>query len=116
MDTEAKIRTLARDIQDLSEELQSRVRVISPDSISLEVVCDGRLFLLDFCGAEGFGVDEYIEPLDGLGSGYRHYFDDLHAAGAELKALIQGALQQSVLERSPPTSHQTQWEIGSKYS
>lgn len=43
---------------------------------------------MDFTSEKGFGVGEYVEELDGLGSNYDHYFDDFDSAKHQLIKLL----------------------------
>ena len=58
----------------------------------LDVFYQSRLFVLAYSPADGFGVDEVDEDTDGLGTFFRHNFDNFTAARGKLLALLTAAM------------------------
>jgi hypothetical protein len=68
----------------------TNVKTFHSGSAMLDVRWNGRLFVLAYSIAEGFGVDEVAEE-DGFEMGYRFTSNKFDKAAEELHSLLQAA-------------------------
>src|SRR5262249_53489488 len=89
---------LPEDVKWLAEEIERRNSEVSSDlmtfpsgAVMLDILWRGRLFVLAYLpSAAGFGVDEVKEG-EGLGTYYRHWFDDFSEARHAFLSMLEGA-------------------------
>jgi hypothetical protein len=88
-----ELNKLAAEAAALSSDIETDVRVLSSESALLDVRYRGRLFVLDYSSTDGFGVDEFVPEIDGLGSEFEHNYHDLTPARERLLALLTDAIK-----------------------
>ena len=85
-----EITALARQIEASFSGSAADVKTFHSGSAMLDVRWNGRLFVLAYSIAHGFGVDEVAEE-DGFGMGYRFTSNKFDEAAEELHRLLQAA-------------------------
>jgi hypothetical protein len=92
MNVRKELTDLARQAASLSSDVQTELAAFPSSAIMLDVRFRGRLFVLAYSPQDGFGVDEVEEDVVGLGTWFRHHYDDFVSAKEKLLALLTTAL------------------------
>jgi hypothetical protein len=79
---------VAREAASLSENVRTELASFPSGAAMLDVHCRGRLFVLAYTPGHGFGVDEVDDGVVGLGTWFRHHYDDIAAAREKLLTLL----------------------------
>jgi hypothetical protein len=92
MNVRKELTDLARQAVSLSSDVQTELASFPSNAVMLDVRFRGRLFVLAYSPQDGFGVDEVEEDVVGLGTWFRHNYDDFISAKEKLLALLTTAL------------------------
>lgn len=84
--------TLTEQTAKLSRDVETELATFPSGAMMLDVRYRGRLFVLAYSPTAGFGVDEVEEEVVGLGTSYRHGFDDFTLAKEKLLSLLATAM------------------------
>lgn len=79
---------LAREAASLASDVRTELATFPSGAAMLDVHCGGRMFVLAYSPQWGFGVDEIEEEVVGIGTSFRHGYDNFAAAKDKLLALL----------------------------
>jgi hypothetical protein len=88
MDVLNGIKELAKDIGKSFPEATTELTSFASGAVMLDVRLRGRVIVMAYSPASGFGVDE-LKDGEGFDTGYRFISGDLDSAAAELRRLIR---------------------------
>jgi hypothetical protein len=91
MSVRQELADLQGHVASLSGNMQTELATFPSGAAMLDVRYRGRLFVLAYSPTDGFGVDEVEEEVVGLGTWFRHNYDDFAAAKDKLLTLLADA-------------------------